>query len=381
VGKATILIIDPEETGLGELLEKKAEYNVIENTNNLDVGFTLAERHQPAIILLSIDLETGEGLALAELFTTEFPMSSVILVTKSDNKKVLRHALQVGAKDVINIPIESEKLFKILNRVIDNEEKRKRLFTVQKKERPQFKTITVFSTKGGVGKTTVALNLAIAIRKLTAKRVVLMDLDFASGNAALMAGIDCKHSIKDLIDEFNNLDKEMIDSYCVSHPSGIKILPAPTLPEFAGFIEAEHIEKILGLLAQVFNYVIIDAPSYLHDTVIPALEQSQDILLVTTIDLASVLNLKQALDLLTDLSLRPKVRIIANKVGYTGGFKVDDLENELGMKVRAVIPNNEKQAINAVNMGTPLYLSARNSPAARKIGELARWLCIENDVV
>ena len=131
----------------------------------------------------------------------------------------------------------------------------------------------------------------------------------------------------------------------------------------------------------MFNYVIIDAPSYLHDTVIPALEQSQDILLVTTIDLASVLNLKQALDLLTDLSLRPKVRIIANKVGYTGGFKVDDLENELGMKVRAVIPNNEKQAINAVNMGTPLYLSARNSPAARKIGELARWLCIENDVV
>ena len=379
--KATVLIIDTEESGFGELIEKKAEYSILGNTSNLDIGFTLAERYQPAIILLSIDLETGEGFALAELFTTEFPMSSVILVTKSDNKKVLRHALQVGAKDVINLPIESEKIGKILNRVLVSEENRKKMFTVQKKEQPRFKTVTVFSTKGGVGKTTVALNLAVAIRQLTKKRVVLMDLDFASGNAAIMAGIDNKLSIKDLIDDFANIDKEMIDSYCISHSSGIKILPAPVLPEFAGYIEAEHVEKILKILSQTFNYVIIDAPSYLHDTLIPALEQSQDILLVTTIDLAAILNLKQSLDLLTDLSMRPKIRIIANKVGYTGGFRVEDLERELGMKVRAVIPNNEKQAINAINMGSPLYLSAGSSPAARKIGELARWICSAGDAV
>ena len=377
--KATILIIDTEETSIKELIEKREEYMLVGSTNNLDIGFTLAEKHQPTIILLCIDLETGMGSALAELITTEFPLSNVILVTKSDNKKILRHALQVGAKDVISMPLDTEKLYKILNRIIISEQKRKKLFTVRKKDRPQFKTITVFSTKGGVGKTTVALNLAIAIRQLTTKRVVLVDLDFISGNAAIMAGIELKRSIKDLVDEYNNLDKEMIDSYCIPHPSGIQILPAPSHPEFAGFIEAEHVEKVLAVLSQVFNYVIVDAPTYLHDTVIPALEQSQDILLVTTVDLAAILNLKQSLDLLTQLALRPKVKVVINKVGYTGGLKVEDLENELGMKVRAIIPNNEKQAINAVNLGNPLYLSAKSSSAAQKIRDLAESLIIEEE--
>ncbi len=370
--RATILIIDhAESSSLKERLNKQPDFAVIGSTDSPDLGFTLAERHQPDLIMLNVDMPGNRGPSVAEVLALEFPMSSLILTTNSDSKRVLHLALQVGAKDVVNLPIEDEKLFRIVQRVVRQDQKRREMFSVQKKEKPQFKTVTVFSTKGGVGKSTVALNLALAIRELTGKRVAAVDLDLYSGNLALMAGVTWKRSIKDMVDEVNNLDREVVDAYCVEHPSGLKILPSPTDPDFAGFVQPEHVHKILGLLNEVFNYVVVDAPTYLHDVVLPALELSQEVVLVTTQDLASLQNLKQSIDLLARLTMRSKIRVVVNRVGYTGGLKLKDLEGELGMEVQCVIPNNEKLAVDSVNMGVPMFLAAKNSLVARRLSELA----------
>lgn len=370
--RSTILIIDPaENSDLKARLEKRPDFKIIGSTDNVDLGFTLAERYQPALILLNVDLPGDEGFAVAEVFVLEFPASSLVLMTASDNKKALRQALRLGAKDVINLPAEDDRLYRLIQRVLQQEMKRRELFLVQKKERPQFKTIAVFSTKGGVGKSTVALNLAVALRQMSKKRVALVDLDLFAGNLALMAGVAGKRTIKDLVDEINDLDKEMLDSYCSQHPSGLRILAPPLQPELSGFIEAEHIEKILDLLSQTFNYVVIDAPSFFHDTVVPALEMAREIILVTTLDLAAVQNLKQCFDLLRSLSMHTKARVVVNRAGYGGGLKVKDLEEDLGVAVECVIPNCERQAVDAVNMGQPLILSAANSGAARQLSQLA----------
>ncbi|HEX3032393.1 MAG TPA: AAA family ATPase [Bacillota bacterium] len=230
-----------------------------------------------------------------------------------------------------------------------------------------------------MGKTTVALNLAIAIRQLTKKRVVLMDLDLMSGNVAMMAGLSFKRSIKDLVDEINNLDEEIMDRCCIQHSSGIKILPAPVQPEYSGFIESEHVEKVLSQLTQVFNYVIVDAPTYLHDTVMPALELSQEIVMVTTLDLASIQNLKQCLDLLNGLSMRTKVKVLVNRMGSSRNLKLKDLEEALGMEIQGVVPACEDLAVEAVNMGNPLIMAAKHSPAARQLTEFAKKLMVKGD--
>ena len=362
-----------------ERLAARPEFNVVGSTGSPEVGFTLAERHQPSVIMLNVDMPGNKGASLAEALSLELPMSGLILTTASDSKKVLHLALQVGAKDVLSLPIEDDRLFRSVQRVAEQEQRRQQLFSVQKKVRPQFKTITVFSTKGGVGKTTVALNLALAIREATGKRVALVDLDLLSGNLALMAGVGWKRSIKDLVDDISNVDKEALDTYCAEHESGVKILPAPSQPDFAGFVQAEHVQKVLSLLSQVFNYVIVDAPTYLHDTVLRALEESQDIIVVTTMDLASIQNTKQCLDLLSRLSMRSKVRVVANRVGYTGGLKIKDLEDELGMPVQCALPNEDKLSVDAVNMGTPVFISARNSTLAKRIEELAAKVLSEDD--
>mgnify|MGYP000919465307 CR=1 FL=1 len=368
---ASILIVDPKESeNLKERLEKMPDFTVLRATNNVDIGFALAERHQPGIIIFNVDLPGNEGIAVAEVFALEFPNTSLILITNSDSKRVLRCALRIGAKEVITLPIEDEKLYRLLQRVIQTENERQELVTVEKKVKPEFKTLVVFSTKGGVGKTTIALNTAIAISKLTHKRTVLVDLNLMSGNVALMSGIPNKYSIKDVIDELANIDMETLDSYCTEHSSGLKILPAPANPDSAIFIGAEDIEKIHKTLAQTFNYIIFDCPNYFHDTVIPALETADEILVVSTLDLAAIQNLKQCMEMLTNLNLRRKVRIILNRVGYTGGLKVKDLENELGTSIFAVVPNFEKIAVNAVNMGIPI-IESKNYSAGKYYEDLA----------
>ncbi len=379
--KATVLIIDDQiGNNFKERLAKCPGVLVVGNTDNGEIGFAMAERYQPEVIILNIDMPHNKGVSLAEALALELPMSSLILVTMADSKKVLHVALGVGAKDVLNSPVLDDRLFKAVQKAAEQGRKRDRVFSVQKKaSTPQFRTITVFSTKGGVGKTTLALNLALAIKQLTGKRVVLVDLDLMSGNLGLMAGISWKHSIKDIVDDINNIDKEMLDGYCTEHPSGVKVLSAPVQPDFSGFIQPEHIQKILTLLSQIFNYVIVDGPTYLHDTVIPALEESSDIVAVTTLDLPSIQNMRQCLDLLGRLSMRSKVRVIVNRVGYMGGFKIKDVEDELGLEVQCVIPDQEKVALDAANLGKPIYLAARSSQIAKRIDELARKLLSDDD--
>lgn len=377
--RATVLVIDVASGKTKARLEKDQNLTVVGATDNLDIGFTLSERYQPTVILLNVDLAGGDGLNAAEIFAIEFPASSLILMTKSESGRVLRHALRVGAREVITLPVEPDRLVQTVSRVIKAEYKRRQVVTVQRKKRPQFKTITFFSTKGGVGKTTLALNTAIAIQQATNKRVALVDLNLYSGNLALLAGIPWRRSIKDLVDEINNLDEEMLDSYCAKHPSGVRIIPAPIISEYAAFILPEHIEKILKTVSQVFNYVIIDAPTSFHDTIIPALERSQEIVLVTTLDLAAIQCIKQNLILLKGLSFNSKIRLVVNKFGYTGGLKVKDIEDELGLKVQCTIPECEKIAVDAVNLGNPILLAAEKSSASQKIRELARQITTGDD--
>lgn len=372
-----ILIVDHnKENKLKERLQGFPNFNIIGSTDNADIGFALSEKQQPDVILFNVDMPGHEGIAVAEVFSMEFPKSSLILITNSDSKRVLRHALKVGAKEVITMPIEDDRLYRLIIRVFQRETERQGLFTVEKKIKPQFKIITVFSTKGGVGKTTIALNLAIFIRKLTGKRTVLVDLDLMSGNVGLMAGVPTKISIRDVVDELATIDAQSLDNYCAEHSSGLRILPAPSNPELATFIGAEDVEKTLQLLAETYNYIIIDSPNYFHDTVIPGLEIAQDILLVTTLDLAAIQNMKQCMEMLANLNLKNKVKVIVNRVGYTGGIKIKDIEEELGTTAFNVIPNFEKVAINAVNMGSPIAVSSKNASVLYSFENMASRLLI-----
>ena len=130
---------------------------------------------------------------------------------------------------------------------------------------------TVFSTKGGVGKTFVSINLAASLAKNTEKRVVLVDLDLDFGNAALALNLYPKFTITDVIDDIRHMDSDLIESYLIPHASGIKVLPANLQPAMNDFINAEHIHVILESLRESFDYVVVDMPGRFVETIMPAL--------------------------------------------------------------------------------------------------------------
>ena len=172
-------------------------------------------------------------------------------------------------------PIDPEKLMNAIYRIHQLSER----VAVAKAEAPQKKirkselaqVYTVFSTKGGVGKTFVSINLAASLAKNSEKRVVLLDLDLDFGNAALALNLYPKFTITDVIDDIRHMDSDLIESYLTPHESGIKVLPANLQPAMNDFINAEHIRVILESLRESFDYVVVDMPGRFVETIMPAL--------------------------------------------------------------------------------------------------------------
>src|SRR5690606_28221524 len=157
-------------------------------------------------------------------------------------------------------------------------------------------------------------NLSVSLARMTKMKVALVDLDLQFGDAAIMLNVSVKNTISDLVKEINQLDSDSMDDYMVTHFSVVRVLPAPVKPEYAEYITSAHIEKILDTLKDKFHYIVIDTPASFHETVLTALDSSDTILMVTTLDLPTIKNIKTGLDVMESLRYpKDKIKIVLNK--------------------------------------------------------------------
>ncbi|WP_143091112.1 AAA family ATPase [Trichococcus pasteurii] len=312
-----------------------------------------------ADILLMGSCFNGSRYAFAEKVSKQFPHTSIIMVETELLEETMHNALFAGAKDVLIKPIDPEKLMNSIYRIHQLQERT----AVTKAEAPQKKlrkselgqVYTVFSTKGGVGKTFVSINLAASLAKNPEKRVVLVDLDLDFGNAALALNLYPKFTITDIIDDIRHMDSDLIESYLIPHESGIKVLPANLQPNMNDFINAEHIHVILESLRESFDYVIVDMPGRFVETIMPALALADQLLVITTPELSAVRNIKVLLVTLKDLNFpQSKIRIVLNKEDLRGEIKKNDVETTLNKKVDASIGLDYHRVLSSLNRGVPL---------------------------
>lgn len=310
------------------------------------------------ILLMGSGLK-GERYAFAEKVSHQFPYTSIIMMEEELLEETMHNALFAGAKDVLIKPIAPEKLMNSIYRIHQLQER----FIVAKTEAPQKKirkrelgqVYTVFSTKGGVGKTFVSINLAASLAKNPEKRVILVDLDLDFGNAALALNLYPKFTIMDVIDNIRHMDSDMIESYLIPHESGIKVLPANLQPNMNDFINAEHIHVILEALRESFDYVVVDMPGRFVETIMPALALADQLLVITTPELSAVRNIKVMLVTLKDLNFpQSKIRIVLNKEDFRGQIKKNDVETALNKKVDAAIGLDYRRVLSSLNRGVPL---------------------------
>jgi pilus assembly protein CpaE len=239
------------------------------------------------------------------------------------------------------------------------------------------KVITVFSTKGGVGKSVVACNLAAYMAATLGKRVVLLDLDLEFGDDALMLGLKPERTIYDAVQAYERLDAELLDGFMQTHDSGAKVLLAPTQPEQAEAITTARVSGIIDLARQIADVVLIDTPGRLDQTVLAALDQSDCVLAVATMDLPSIKNTKVSLQKLRQLGYsNGMVQVALNRADSKVLLDLAEVETSLQSEVLTRIPS-DRLVPRSVNRGVPIAVDQPKSSVSKSIANLARQLLAE----
>ncbi|HKN38069.1 MAG TPA: P-loop NTPase, partial [Acidimicrobiia bacterium] len=236
----------------------------------------------------------------------------------------------------------------------------------------QSRMICVFSTKGGAGKSVVAANLAIVLARRSKEPVALVDADLQFGDAAVMLKLTPQHTIVDAVSAINRLDSQLMQSLLVRHdPSGLLVLPAPVEPAFADQVSGADMVKIVKILQSFCAYVVIDTPAHFNDVVLALLEESDDILLISGMDIPNIKNVKLGLQTLRLLNIPvSKLKLVLNRSNSKVKLDIGEVERTLQMKADALIPS-DILVPQSVNKGVPAVVDAPKSGVAKAMDQLA----------
>jgi pilus assembly protein CpaE len=241
--------------------------------------------------------------------------------------------------------------------------------TEVEEERYDTKVVSVFGTKGGTGKTTVAVNFAVALQKI-GKKVLIIDLDLQFGDVGVFLDVPRFDTISDLVKE-KDFNASTINNYLYTHTTGLKVLCAPQSPEFAETVKPEHIVKITEAMKNSLDYIIFDLGPILDDCVLQALDLSDSIYFITTPEISTLKNTKVCMNVMETLGLAEKVKFVLNKNGDSY-VKQKDTEATLNAEVVLAIPSEAKNAITAINRGIPLVIGEPKSKVSKTINKFVQ---------
>ena len=326
------------------------------------------------VILDSGYLQDGYGFGAALL--ESLPDRSVILLEDEPSLEKMKRALVAGFSDVISSDISSEELIETITRSQMSKQHSIDLLRTDNSQRTQNshgKIVTVFSTKGGVGCTFTALNVAVLLKKRTDAKVVLVDLDVDYGTLSSAMGLQAKTTINDVLSDLRNLDRDLLDSYLLTHESGVRVLAAVGEPQLDNYTNSEQVDIILRALQDNFNYIVIDMPARFMEMSTPAFTMASQIFLVTTPEILSLNNVKAGLNLLKQLNFPvARIKVILNRVNRKGLTKAD-VEKSLGTNVFVAIPDDPAVAM-SLNLGTPYVTTNPRSKSSKALQALVEGL-------
>lgn len=247
---------------------------------------------------------------------------------------------------------------------------------------PKGKVVTVFSTKGGAGKSVIATNLAVTLAQRNQGPVCLVDADLQFGDVAVMLKLTPKHTIVDAVSALDRIDAGYLDQLLMLHePSGLRVMPAPLEPAFADQIGAAEMVQIVEILRTFCSVVVVDTPAYFNDVVLGLVEVSDEILLVAGMDIPNIKNVKIGLQTLRLLGTpMEKVRLILNRANSKVKLDVGEVERTLQIQADCLIPS-DIVVPQAVNKGVPVVLHAPKSGVARAISQLADLVSPDREAI
>lgn len=327
---------------------------------------------QPEVVVLGPGLAAPVVIALAETFDLLHPEVCVVIVAKPSTR-LWERALRAGVREIITPGSEDDDVRQALTRAGSAAARRRATSTIiaQREEAPRGRIITVMSPKGGAGKTTVATNLATRLALSAPGRVAIMDLDLQFGDVASALGLGPQATIADAARLGNQLDSTALKVFLEPHPSGLYALVGPHFPAEAEEVSSVTVGDMIDILAEEFEYVVIDTAAGLDEFALSAAERADDIVLVCVTDVPSVRGLRKALDAIDLLGMtKARRHLVLNRSDDKVGLSAADIEATIGVAVEASVPTSRSIQI-AVNQGAPVVQSDPRSAAGKAMAALA----------
>ncbi len=333
----------------------------------------LAKQDDEYVVVIGPGTPLGEVTVLADRLRYSHPATGIVLLRHELGAEVYQQAMRAGIPNVVQAT-DAEEMGRAVERCRQTWEAIRGPVNAQ--GRGNGTVISVFSPKGGVGKTTVAVNLAMALSGSGAARVCIVDLDLAFGDVAITLQLIPEHTIVEAVDAEEHLDFSLLETLLTRHEN-CSILAAPTYPEGKDRVSPALIRRVLRILRQNFDYVIVDTSPSFDDQVLHAFDETDECILVATLDVPTVKNVKVALETLDALNLVEGHRhLLLNRADDEVGLSPANVESLLKMPVATALPSALAVA-NATNHGRPIVLSRPDHPVSKALVRLAQQLSTE----
>jgi len=294
----------------------------------------------------------------------------IIVLASGAQSTLLEEALESDVSDVLLLPQLTENVVFAIRKASHAGRK----LQAQGGHGRRGRIVTVFSPKGGTGKTSVATNLAAALAKHQGKRTLLLDLDLQFGDAAIMLGIEPEKTIYDLVVAPGELDSEKLAGYTTRHACGLDILPAPLRPEDAELVTEAKLGRLLEVARDSYDVIVVDTSPFFHGPMLATLDRTDELLMLCGLDVPTLKNVRLSLQTLDLLSFpTSRIRFVLNRANSKVGMSKKEVEGALDMKIAYEMPSDRAVPI-SVNRGNPAVLGDAGSEFAGSVKRLAQGL-------
>ena len=338
-------------------------------TREADYQSGLRDLREPDLAIVVLGAEPVPGLTVIEEIHRNAPSTRVLALSHDENPELIIKAMRAGADEFLPLPATLNSLLKVCLKVSETRRSESRAHTTSQGE-----VWTVYSPKGGVGVTTIASNLAFALRQIQ-RDAALVDLDTFTGDLAVFLNVTPTYTLRDIAADFRRLDSVFLQGTMTRHASGLELLAAPAVmpgePPLG--VGAEHVRAILDLLRSLHEVTLVDTPGVPSETTLAAVTMASRIFLVTELTIPSLRGCLRTLDWFKEegIDVATQVEVIVNKFSkQIGEVPPAEASKTLKLPIRAVLPRDDVTAMAAINSGVPLHEIRGGSALQRAIAEL-----------